>query len=92
MIGTHTTARLVCLPSSTLMCNVTYSVTDRMGGQYGCGQTVVDLISIKTPSGINLLDKVPATERLILEMGLYEREARKVFDETQPKKEGTEQC
>lgn len=82
---------LVDLPGAYLHCCIDYTVTDRVGGVYGCGKTVIDLISIKTHGGINVLAKVSNDEQRILKMGLYEREARKLF-ESQPKKEGTEKC
>ena len=82
---------LVDLPGAYLHCCIDYTVTDRVGGVHGCGETVIDLISIKTQGGINVLAKVSDDEKHVLKMGLYEREARKVF-ENQSKKEGTTAC
>ena len=69
-MAVHKVRRLINLSACSLECDVTYTITRRVGQQFGAGTTVVDLISINTLSGADVLGSVSAVKRLVLKMDL----------------------
>lgn len=64
--------------TETLDAVVTYASTHRVGGAYGAGKTVIDIISIKSPiSGWDLtsFDGVSAEERIKIKSFIADAEA-----------------
>jgi hypothetical protein len=85
---------LVALPGARLICDVTYTVTERQGCEYGAGETVIDIFAIKTRGGIDMTHRVSPKQMVLTKLDICEIEAKRIFEQTEikPKKEGTEQC
>ncbi len=64
--------------TGALEMDVTYTVTDKIGGRYGDGSTVIDLISAQSPiTGHDFLPWLDGKSTLGIKLYLSDLEARK---------------
>lgn len=92
MSGLRSASLLVAFPGARLVCRAVYTITERMGCQYCEGETVIDVIAIKTQGGIDMTHRVSCEQMVLTKLDICEIEAKRIFEQTEikSKKEGTE--